>query len=276
MQGDDLLLAKYQISYLPSASTIQFLGKPKSNNWTTVSSLTVGNPSNMAYSTPFGEELDFQSLKGAGLEAEYIAHLTGGKKLSGEEATRANFLKWLPDYELLHFSTHGYLSEHFPLMSAILLANGEALTVYDLIRLQLKARLVVMSACQTGLGERKGGDDLLGLTRGLLGAGAESAIVTQWSVGDSSTAILMADMYRHLRKGSGTPAKALRKAQLQLRKLSKEEGKKRINELRASMEMEQTAQFSEQIRAGRRLPPPPPSTSLDHPFYWAAFVHIGV
>ena len=125
----------------------------------------------MSLTTPLGEELIFTSLGGASWEAAYIAELTRGKELSGAAATREKILDLLPKYEVLHFSTHGYLSEHFPLMSSILLANGEALTVYDLIGMQLRAKLVVMSACQTGLGERKGGDDLLGLTRGLLGSG---------------------------------------------------------------------------------------------------------
>lgn len=273
---DQVLIDQYEISYLPSASSIQYLGKGRRSPWSRLPTLTIGNPDNMAFHTPLEESLVFSNLKGAGLEAAYIAQLTKGKNLSGEKANRTNVLELLPRYEVLHFSTHGYLSEHFPLMSAILLANGEALTVYDLIGMQLRARLVVMSACQTGLGERKGGDDLLGLTRGLLGAGAEAAMVTQWSVSDIPTALLMAWFYQYLQEKRSTPSGALRKAQLALRRLTKEQGLQQLNELKSALSQEPEAEVSEQIRAGRHLPSPKPSTGFNHPFYWAAMVYIGV
>src|SRR5215470_8738874 len=75
----------------------------------------------------------------------------------------------------LHFATHGNLSQDAPLASSILLAKGEELTVYELMGLRLDADLVVLSACEMGRGETTGGDDVVGLLRGLLAAGARAA-----------------------------------------------------------------------------------------------------
>ncbi|NIN95911.1 MAG: CHAT domain-containing protein, partial [Anaerolineae bacterium] len=88
----------------------------------------------------------------------------------GDGATEAAVRQLLVDYPVLHLATHGYLSEEAPLLSSILLANGEALTVYELMGLQLNADLIVLSACETARGQTTGGDDVLGLTRGLLAA----------------------------------------------------------------------------------------------------------
>jgi CHAT domain-containing protein len=78
------------------------------------------------------------------------------------------------------------------LQSAILLAEGGALTVSDLVGMRLDKPLVVLSACETGVGQTTAGDELLGLTRGLLAAGARAAVVSLWSVDDHSTSLLMA------------------------------------------------------------------------------------
>ena len=85
---------------------------------------------------------------------------------------------------LVHFATHGTLDAETPLNSTVALAQHDELTVHELMSLRLDARLVVLSACGTGQGESTGGDDLLGLTRGLLAAGAQAALVTLWPVDD--------------------------------------------------------------------------------------------
>src|SRR5262249_52467544 len=152
------------------------------------------------------------NLLAAAAEAAFVASLFGQPALLGEAATERAVRERIPDCPLIHFATHGKLSEESPLSSAIALANGEELTVYELMGLRLNAELVVLSACNTGQGETTGGDDVLGLTRGLLGAGARAAVVSLWPVDDVSTSLLMGEFYRRLRAGDA-PAVALRAAQ---------------------------------------------------------------
>src|SRR4051812_1111055 len=99
--------------------------------------------------------------------------------------------------------------------SAVLLANGSALTVYELMGLHIDADLVVLSACRTGQGETTRGDDVLGLTRALLATGARAVVVSLWPVDDLAASILMGEFYRQLRDGK-SPAMALAAAQTHL------------------------------------------------------------
>lgn len=254
------LIAGHSVSYLPSASILQFLAKP--DNSTKPKVLAVGNPAKMAYQAPFAEQAVAQPpLPAAETEAAHIArlfdyHLT----LTGPAATVAAVRKALPDFNVLHFATHGVLAENAPLLSSILLADGGALTVQDLIGLRLNADLVVLSACRTGQGKTAGGDDVLGFSRGLLAAGARAAIVSLWPVDDLATSLLMAEFYRHLQAGEMTGS-ALQAAQVYLQNLS-----------------------PDAIESGRREALSSRGVSVDsdaapadyrHPYYWAPFVLVG-
>jgi CHAT domain-containing protein len=97
------------------------------------------------------------------------------------------------------------------MFSSLHLADGWV-TVRDITRQRLKARLVTLSACETGVNEIYSGEELLGLTRGFLSAGAQSLIVSLWNVNDEATNRLMSEIYRNLQLGR-TPAASLRAAQ---------------------------------------------------------------
>ena len=275
MLEGNLLVENYELAHLPSASSLLYLQRKNTSGWKNEKVLSIGNPVNMRFQPPLGEEVSFSTLEGASLEAAYIAQLTHGKALLGEAATRKKVMEQVGQFPILHFSTHGYLSEHFPFQSALLLANGEALSVYDFIGLQLHTRLVVLSACQTALGERTGGDDLLGLTRGLLGAGAEAAVVTSWSVSDASTTLLMSVFYQALQRPDVTPSQALRNAQLMLKTMSKAEGLKQFNVLREAVDPEIEIAFSEAEKGVGKQKKQETSVDYSHPYYWSAFVFIG-
>jgi CHAT domain-containing protein len=141
-----------------------------------------------------------------------------GKALIGPAATKAAVQREISGHSIIHFATHGYLAEEAPLLSSILLADGQELTVYELLGLRIDAWLVVLSACRTALGQTTAGDDVLGLSRGLLAAGAGAALVTLWPVADISTCLLMQDFYKRLQRHD-PPAMALREAQNWLRGL---------------------------------------------------------
>ena len=132
----------------------------------------------------------------------------------------------LGQYRYLHFATHGYLDAERPGLSALLLSMLDErnqptdgfLRVNDIYNLKLPAELVVLSACQTGLGKEVRGEGLLGLTRAFLYAGAARVVVSLWSVNDRATADLMAGLYRRMLRNGLRPSAALREAQLELRK----------------------------------------------------------
>jgi CHAT domain-containing protein/tetratricopeptide (TPR) repeat protein len=131
--------------------------------------------------------------------------------LTGAEATRAALRENLPRADLLHLACHGKFRPDNPLFSALRLGDGW-LTVRELYELELDGKLVTLSACETGASAVAPGDELIGLVRGCMSAGAPSLVVSLWAVDDEATAQLMADMYSRLRAGDG-PAAALRAAQ---------------------------------------------------------------
>jgi len=138
----------------------------------------------------------------------------------GSEATEEVGLTALQESEWVHFATHAVLEPQRPLYSHLLLTpdagHDGALRAYEVLDLgQVNARMVVLSACDTGLGKTLQGEGLLGLVWAFLAAGTETLVVSQWQVNDLSTAKLMVVFYRHLLRGS-SPAQALQRAQQEL------------------------------------------------------------
>jgi tetratricopeptide (TPR) repeat protein len=127
------------------------------------------------------------------------------------DATQPALRAALAGADVLHLACHGQFRADSPLFSALHLADG-ALTVRDAASLPLQAQLVTLSACETGLSKVAPGDELLGLLRGFLLAGAPRVLSTYWTVDDASTAQLMAGFYAALLAGV-RPAAALRTAQ---------------------------------------------------------------
>jgi CHAT domain-containing protein len=115
----------------------------------------------------------------------------------------------------IHIATHGWFRQDNPMFSSISLGNSQ-LSLFDLYHLSLPAELVTLSGCGTGLNVVVGGDELLGLKRGLLYAGAEGVLLTLWDVHDQSTAGFMQLFYRHLQHGSDK-AQAARQAMMEIR-----------------------------------------------------------
>jgi len=129
-----------------------------------------------------------------------------------EEATSARLRQYAPDCTLLHIAAHGHFRHDNPLFSALHLGDGPLLLA-DLNDLRLpEASLVTLSACETGLGDLRGGGDVHGLSRAFLHAGAETLLVSLWRIPDEATARLMTAFYRRLVKGA-SPAEALCQAQ---------------------------------------------------------------
>ena len=135
--------------------------------------------------------------------------------VEGAAATTERFKQEAPSADLLHVATHADYHEHAPLGSTLELAGGE-LKLLAVLGLQLRASLVILSACQTGAGHLDGAAGVLGFHRAFLAAGAQRVVSSLWRVSDLGTALLMKRFFRQLQDRS--PAEALRRAQQQLRK----------------------------------------------------------
>ncbi|MEG4395528.1 CHAT domain-containing protein [Microcoleus sp. BROC3] len=132
----------------------------------------------------------------------------------------------LSQYKIIHFATHGLANSTNPELSGIILSlvdekgnplNG-FLRLTDIFNLKLAADLVVLSACQTGMGPIVQGEGMVGLTRGFMYAGAQRVVVSLWNVDDEGTATLMSSFYQGMLQKGLTPAAALRAAQLEMLK----------------------------------------------------------
>jgi CHAT domain-containing protein/tetratricopeptide (TPR) repeat protein len=130
----------------------------------------------------------------------------------------------LSQYRYVHFATHGYLDTERANLSAIVLSMVDEqgkpqdgfLRTHDIYNLKLPAELVVLSACETGLGKEVRREGIEGLTRGFMYAGARRVVVSLWNVNDKATASLMQRLYAGMLRGNKTPAAALRAAQIEM------------------------------------------------------------
>ena len=130
----------------------------------------------------------------------------------------------LSKFRYVHFATHGYLDSARPDLSAIVLSLVDQqgnpqdgfLRSHDIFNLKLPAELIVLSACETGLGKDVKGEGLVGLTRAFMYAGARRVIVSLWNVNDKATASLMQRVYGGMLKTKKTPAASLRAAQIEM------------------------------------------------------------
>lgn len=172
--------------------------------------------------------LSIPRLPGTRQEAERIlafAPANARMKALDFEANRDTITSpELSHYRYVHLATHGFLNSANPELSGIVLSmvdqqgqsqNGFLLT-NEVFNLHLPAELVVLSACQTGLGKEIKGEGLVGLTRGFMYAGAPRVIVSLWSVDDKATSEMMARLYKGLLQEHLRPAAALRSAQIEM------------------------------------------------------------
>jgi len=158
-------------------------------------------------------------LPGAKAEGEAVtAKFEGATLLAGAEATKQALIQRGSKCNVLHIATHGYADPDVPEFSGLLLAGGseeqpyEVLTAQEVYLWDLRARLVTLSACQTGLGRNVEGEGLLGLTRAFIYAGAQDVVCSLWPVSDESTRKLMEAFYANLQTANSVE-EALTQAQ---------------------------------------------------------------
>ena len=207
--GKQDLIDRFNLRMLPSASVLKYLRPAQSEKLDHM--LILGNPD---LNNP---KLD---LPGAQQEAEKLAaQFSAQNLLLRKNASKTAFQAFAGDATFIHVASHGQFDAAKPLQSGLILApdakNDGRLRVSDLYQLQLDAELVTLSACETGLGAVSNGDDVVGLTRGFLYAGASTVVASLWQVDDDATAFLMLRMYEHIQNGGRRDA--LRQAQIETR-----------------------------------------------------------
>ncbi len=204
--------ASTSLAVVPSLGVLRYT-QAKHTGAAKGGALVVGNPQ-----MPVWQGQPLPPLAGAEREAAEVARTLAGpgiELLTGAKATETKVRKSMQGKRFLHLATHGVARDDQPGESFVALAKDAGadglLTVGEVLDLQLQADLVVLSACQTGLG-KVSGDGVLGLGRAFLYAGTPRVVVSLWSVPDEPTALLMATFYAGLRAGQA-PADALRAAQ---------------------------------------------------------------
>jgi len=205
-EEEKTLIEKYEIVYLPSASVLKFcqdknfLKKDKLLAFC-LGDFTAGN---------------FSPLPGTEGEVESVASYFPENEIYSEDNMKVEILQNKGrNFDLLHFATHGILDADSPLFSSLIFAD-RSLNVYEIFDLDLKADLVTLSACRTGLPEEANGDELVGLSRAFIYAGSPSICSSLWDVSDKSTAELMERFYFYLQDKN--KSEALRLAQMDLMK----------------------------------------------------------
>ncbi len=200
------LIQDYPMEFLSSANLMQFTKEKRRK--TRDSALAMGNPSlgDPAYTLRFAEREAKEVGKMYPHSAVYVE----------DEATKPRAISLSPNHDILHFAVHAEFNERDPMSSALLLAkegkDDGRLKVAEIFSMNLKADLVVLSACETGLGKIRSGDEIIGMTRAFIYAGTPSVVTTQWKVNDRASYELMKAFYLNLK--TMNKSEALRQAQL--------------------------------------------------------------
>jgi CHAT domain-containing protein/Flp pilus assembly protein TadD len=250
------LVTQHEITNLPSASTIAILRttvatKPRAPKTLAIladpifrkddprlTGKTIQTNNNLDLGEQIarsrtGRDLNLTRLPFTATEAKGILALVPNQESMSAFGFDASY-DWITDpkisqYRYIHLATHGFFDNDKPALSSIILSSFDAegrdrkayLRFPDLFNLTLPTELVVLSACETGLGNNIPGEGLVGMTRGLMYAGALRVAVSLWSVDDQSTSDLMQDFYKNLWQAKKTHAASLREAQLKLWKQGK-------------------------------------------------------
>jgi len=234
-EGTQYLIQDYNIGYAYSATLFQ---KGQTKKQQQAEHLYLGfAPS---FSTQIAENRDcsgevLANLTHSANEIISVQELLGGEVMLGKQAKSDFFLDQAGHYKIIHLATHACMDEENPMQSKVFFADQPIIN-QELFNLNLSADMAVLSACNTGSGQLVKGDGVMSLSKGFIHAGCPSALVSLWSVDDYSTSEIMINFYKYLKKGQSKD-KAIRNAKLEY--LASADKVKR------------------------------------HPFYWAAFIHMG-
>ena len=213
--GEEYLLHKYAFFYVPSLSILKTIRR---------SSFSDSQGDVHCFGTNRGVA-GLPPLRYAETEVQEVgATLKNAWVYVGGEATESRFQRIARNASVIHFACHAVLNKQSPMSSFLLLEGDSAsdgfLQAQEVAVQRLCADVVVLSACQTALGELTNGNELIGLTRAFLGAGASSVIATLWSVDDKTSMLLMKSFYENYTSEVFSKALALQRAQLHILRIN--------------------------------------------------------
>ena len=241
------------VSYAPSFSVLAEIERKQTDKTDVSNLLAFGNPArkvtvktgDKTSARPVSMSNEFADLPEAERQVKALSALYGARRsqvFTGTNASETEFKRVAAKYKILHLATHGVLDDASPLYSYVLLsqineASGEdgKLEAWELMRMNLPANLVVLSACETGRGRILQGEGLIGLSWAFFVAGSPTTVASLWKVESAATTDLMLGFYRRMLNKSVSKAEALRQSSLALLK----------------------------------------NERYSHPFYWAGFVVVG-
>ena len=247
------LIEDHAISYVPSLTVLRDmrrLRKQKQSVNQDNTLLAIGNPELRSETTerikPVQRDEPLEPLPQAETEVKTLGQLYGSRSTiyTGADAREDRFKKEASRFKVLHLATHGILDDASPMYSQIVLAQSDGsedglLEAWEIMKLNLNADLVVLSACESGRGRVGAGEGVIGLTWALFVAGSPTSVVSQWKVESTSTSQLMVEFHRNLQ------------AKTQKSRFSKAEALQR-----AALKILGTKNFR-------------------HPFYWGGFILVG-
>ncbi len=233
----ECLIEQFPISYMPSVSVLAELKQRMTDRTRKLDLLAYGDPVFSQAGARSSPSMDlvrgiyesagirFPQLPNTRREVQAIGSLFLPERRTtflGLAATKASVKRTsLVDYRLLHFATHAIMDDRNPARSGIVLSLVNAgdedgiLRMTEVFNLEMNADLVVLSACQTGLGSLVRGEGMVGLTRAFLYAGARRVAVSLWDVNDLTAPDFMQSFYHRMRQGEA-PAAALRSAKIEM------------------------------------------------------------
>lgn len=250
-QTIDYLLQHYAVRYSYSAQLLMHPTTPSPSSLGTKGLLAIASSYSEVDSVGMGQRSlqqqvlrsHLQALPAALKEVEVLTQLyADGQAWQNTEANEQAFKQHAKEYNILHLAMHGLVNTRHPMLSAMVFTEtGDSLEdnflyAYEIAQMDLQAKLVVLSACETGYGKFEQGEGVLSLARSFMQAGVPSALVSLWKVNDYSTAAIMERFYRHLKAGKPT---------------------------------------AEALRLAKQSYLAETSAHIAHPMYWAAFVAIG-
>lgn len=257
--GNQWLIERYQVNNITAKSLTDFTAKPKPLERVLAGAFVQGK-----HNVKMGERsFPFIGLPFTGIEVENLVKtIPQTKKLVDEQFSKNSTIAVMNNYTILHFATHAAVVPEDAAQSFILFGNGDIATLEEIGNWTLNnVDLVVLSACETGLGGFGSGEEILGLGYQFQNRGVRATIASLWKVSDGGTQVLMNAFYGAL-KGNITKAEALRQAQIALIK----------NDYSAVGDENRSIFKSEPVNEKLQQTT---TRKFEHPYYWAPFILIG-
>ena len=219
----DYLMKDFEFSYTYSATFMGESGKRNLSSGLWNSLISFAPDYNQSGDRTFGSGItgtgiyDLPDLPYAREEAKFVSEITGGNLFAGNNAKKTVFKREAGRYDIIHLAMHALLNDKEPLKSTLIFSHGDGsdddpyLKTYEVYGIPLKAKMVVLSACNSGSGLLFSGEGIISLARGFIYSGSESVVMSMWDIEDRSGTEIVKTFYENLKKGN-TKSGALRKA----------------------------------------------------------------